>query len=61
MKLEFVRDEMPARIRGDREEIVQVLQNLIQNAIKYGREGGHIEVRVGRDAAARRRAARACG
>ena len=41
---------MPDRIRGDREEIVQVLQNLIQNAIKYGREGGHIEVRVGRDA-----------
>ena len=40
----------PARIRGDREEIVQVLQNLIQNAIKYGREGGTIEVRVGRDA-----------
>ena len=26
------------------------MQNLIQNAIKYGREGGHVEVRVGRDA-----------
>ena len=39
-----------ARIRGDREEIVQVLQNLIQNAIKYGREDGTIEVRIGRDA-----------
>jgi two-component system phosphate regulon sensor histidine kinase PhoR len=38
-----------ARIRGDREEIVQVLQNLIQNAIKYGRDGGHIKVHVGRD------------
>jgi len=49
--LTFIRDGVPARIRGDREEIVQVLQNLIQNAIKYGREGGHIEVRVGRDAA----------
>jgi len=48
--LAFVRDGVPARVRGDREEIVQVLQNLIQNAIKYGREGGHIEVRVGRDA-----------
>jgi two-component system, OmpR family, phosphate regulon sensor histidine kinase PhoR len=44
-------DPTPARIRGDREEIVQVLQNLIQNAIKYGREGGHVEVRVGRDGA----------
>jgi len=44
-------DATPARIRGDREEIVQVVQNLIQNAIKYGREGGHVDVRVGRTAA----------
>ena len=49
-KVTIVRQEAPARIRGDREEVVQVLQNLIQNAIKYGREGGTIEVRVGRDA-----------
>jgi two-component system phosphate regulon sensor histidine kinase PhoR len=49
--LSLVRDPVPARIRGDREEIVQVVQNLIQNAIKYGREGGNVEVRVGRDAA----------
>jgi two-component system phosphate regulon sensor histidine kinase PhoR len=48
--LSLIRNETPARIRGDREEIVQVLQNLIQNAIKYGREGGHVKVRVGRDA-----------
>ena len=27
----------PAIIRGDRDEIVQLLQNLIQNALKYGR------------------------
>jgi len=49
-KVTLVQMDTPARIRGDREEIVQVLQNLIQNAIKYGREGGTIEVRVGRDA-----------
>lgn len=49
-KVTLVREGAPARIRGDREEIVQVLQNLIQNAIKHGREGGNIEVRVGRDA-----------
>jgi two-component system phosphate regulon sensor histidine kinase PhoR len=48
-KVAFTRQEAPARIRGDREEVVQVLQNLIQNAIKYGREGGTIDVRVGRD------------
>jgi two-component system phosphate regulon sensor histidine kinase PhoR len=49
--LTLARDETQARIRGDREEIVQVVQNLIQNAIKYGREDGNIEVRVGRTAA----------
>ncbi len=48
--LSLQRGETPARIRGDREEIVQVVQNLIQNAIKYGREGGHVDVRVGRAA-----------
>jgi two-component system phosphate regulon sensor histidine kinase PhoR len=47
----LARDASPARIRGDRDEIVQVIQNLIQNAIKYGREGGHIEVVVGRSPA----------
>ena len=57
VKLSLVRGDA-ARIRGDREEIVQVLQNLIQNAIKYGREDGAIEVRVGRDAARGSRDAR---
>ncbi len=50
MRLELARDSAPARIRGDREEIVQVVQNLIQNAIKYGREDGRVDVRVGRTA-----------
>lgn len=49
VKITLLREDSPARIRADREEIVQVLQNLIQNAIKYGREGGSVEVRVGRD------------
>jgi two-component system phosphate regulon sensor histidine kinase PhoR len=44
------RTSSPARIRGDREEIVQVVQNLIQNAIKYGGEGGRVDVRIGSDA-----------
>ena len=51
ISLTLERDKMPARIRGDREEIVQVIQNLIQNAIKYGREGGHVKVRVGHEPA----------
>lgn len=38
----------PARIRGDREEVALVLQNLVQNAIKYGRDKGRVEVMVAR-------------
>ena len=34
----------PAIIRGEREEMTQVLHNLIQNAIKYGRDGGHVTI-----------------
>jgi two-component system, OmpR family, phosphate regulon sensor histidine kinase PhoR len=33
-----------SNVRGDRDELEQVLQNLIQNAIKYGREGGNVSV-----------------
>ncbi|MGH6871097.1 MAG: sensor histidine kinase [Rhizomicrobium sp.] len=30
------------QVRGDRDELIQLFQNLIHNAIKYGREGGHV-------------------
>src|SRR5206468_1001362 len=50
--IEFKQLEEPAVIRGDRDEVVQVFQNLIQNAIKYGKPGGRIEVRVAREASA---------
>lgn len=39
----------PAMIRGERDEIVQVASNLLQNAIKYGRRGGHAKISVARD------------
>ena len=45
-------DPEQTNVRGDRDELVQVFQNLIQNAIKYGRSGGHVDVslkRVGED------------
>lgn len=35
-------------VRGDRDELIQVLQNLVQNAIKYGHEGGHVRIALGR-------------
>lgn len=39
----------PALIRGERDEMIQVLQNLIQNAIKYGHDGGHVTITLSRD------------
>ena len=41
----------PALVRGDRDELVQVFQNLIHNAIRYGRKGGGVSVRIERAAA----------
>jgi two-component system phosphate regulon sensor histidine kinase PhoR len=34
-------------VLGDRDELVQLFQNLVHNAIKYGREGGRITVTLG--------------
>jgi two-component system phosphate regulon sensor histidine kinase PhoR len=36
-------------VRGDHDELAQAFQNLIQNAVKYGREGGRVEVRLSRE------------
>ncbi|WP_051228606.1 ATP-binding protein [Pleomorphomonas oryzae] len=36
-------EDLPmASIAGDRDELTQVFANLIENAVKYGRDGGHI-------------------
>jgi two-component system phosphate regulon sensor histidine kinase PhoR len=36
-------------IVGDHDELVQLFQNLIHNAIKYGREGGDVTITLGRE------------
>ena len=36
-------------VTGDRDELVQVVQNLVQNALKYGRPGGRVEVSISLD------------
>lgn len=42
-----------AMVRGDHDELAQVFQNLVQNAIKYGRDGGKVEVHLRREPAAK--------
>jgi two-component system phosphate regulon sensor histidine kinase PhoR len=41
--------EGPFPVPGDRDELLRVAENLVQNAIKYGASGGTIEVRLDRD------------
>ena len=38
---------LPAVI-GERDELIQLFQNLIHNAIKYGRQNGHVWIALGR-------------
>lgn len=35
-------------VRGERDELVQVIQNLVQNAIHYGHKNGHVDVSLER-------------
>lgn len=43
--------EAPAPVRGDRDELVQVFQNLVENAIRYGASGKRVEVSLTRRSA----------
>jgi two-component system phosphate regulon sensor histidine kinase PhoR len=46
--LKVEQSEGAAHARGERDEIVQVVQNLVQNALKYGHTGGHVTITVRR-------------
>jgi two-component system phosphate regulon sensor histidine kinase PhoR len=48
VKVEVVEPDDHALVRGDAQELEQVVQNLVQNAIKYGRRGGHVRIAVAR-------------
>jgi two-component system phosphate regulon sensor histidine kinase PhoR len=43
-RFEVGRFQRPAIVRGDRDELLQVLQNLVQNALKYGNRGGQVRI-----------------
>jgi two-component system phosphate regulon sensor histidine kinase PhoR len=47
--LDAPQESAATMVTGDRDELMQVAQNLIQNAIKYGRKGGKVEVAIGRE------------
>ncbi|POH28758.1 MULTISPECIES: phosphate regulon sensor histidine kinase PhoR [Sinorhizobium] len=38
--------EGPVVVRGDRDELIEVFENLVENACKYGQEGKKVEVRL---------------
>ncbi len=58
IRLVFVPPDTACLVLGDRDELVQVFQNLVQNGIKYGRRAGWIDVRVEPGAAIAGRRAR---
>lgn len=40
----------PIMVRGDRDELIRVFENLVENALKYGGSGGRIEIRLALEA-----------
>jgi two-component system phosphate regulon sensor histidine kinase PhoR len=39
----------PVFVAGDRDELLRVIENLVENAIKYGESGGRVEVSIRRN------------
>lgn len=38
--------EEPAMVRGERDELLRVVENLLENAVKYGESGGRVDVAI---------------
>jgi two-component system phosphate regulon sensor histidine kinase PhoR len=36
----------PVMVRGDRDELIRLVENLVENGIKYGRTGGRVELSI---------------
>jgi two-component system, OmpR family, phosphate regulon sensor histidine kinase PhoR len=41
--------EAAVKLQGDHDELLQAAQNLVQNALKYGRPGGRVIIRTARE------------
>jgi two-component system phosphate regulon sensor histidine kinase PhoR len=46
VKLALAAPNDPVTVRGDRDELVRMLENLVENALKYGASGKRVEVRI---------------
>jgi two-component system phosphate regulon sensor histidine kinase PhoR len=46
VELELVGADVPCPVTGDRDELSQVFCNLVENAVKYGADGGRVVVRL---------------
>ncbi|MFN3671963.1 MAG: ATP-binding protein [Bosea sp. (in: a-proteobacteria)] len=38
--------QAPVQVAGDRDELLRLMENLVENAIKYGRKGGEVLIEV---------------
>ncbi len=48
-----IKVELPGEallVRGDRDELLRVVENLVENAVKYGESGGRVDVALARTA-----------
>jgi two-component system phosphate regulon sensor histidine kinase PhoR len=46
VKLALAAPDDPVTVRGDRDELVRMFENLVENALKYGASGKQVEVRI---------------
>lgn len=44
MDIQVELPEEPVKLKGDRDELIQVTENLVENALKYGRDGKRVDV-----------------
>lgn len=49
VEITFEHPAPPVNVRGDRDELIRVFENLVENALKYGGAGGRIEIGVVRE------------
>ena len=49
VEIAFDHPAAPVEVRGDRDELIRVFENLVENALKYGATGGRVEIALQRE------------